>query len=75
MAPTIPPTALTTLTIGGGAVGFNWLPIIVADRQGFFARRGIAVEIKRLGTVDKATAAVKSGDIHQGVRPDSRDLR
>ena len=55
---------LTTLVIGGGAVGFNWLPVIVADRQGMFARRGLRVDIKRLGTVDKATAAVKSGELN-----------
>jgi ABC-type nitrate/sulfonate/bicarbonate transport system substrate-binding protein len=50
------------LRIGGGAGGFNWLPVIAADREGMFARRNLAIEVKRLGAVDKATAAVKSGD-------------
>jgi NitT/TauT family transport system substrate-binding protein len=75
MAPTTPPVAITKLTIGGGAVGFNWLPIIVADRQGFFAQRGIAVEIRRLGTVDKATAAVKSGEINLTITPPEGAIR
>src|SRR5262245_44398955 len=66
---------LTTLVIGGGAVGFNWLPVIVADRQGLFARRGLAVEIKRLGAVDKATAAVKAGEINLTITPPEGAIR
>jgi NitT/TauT family transport system substrate-binding protein len=66
---------LKTLVIGGGAVGFNWLPIVVADRQGFFARRGLAVEIKRMGTVDKATAAVKSGELNITITPPEGAIR
>lgn len=74
---TLPTSAsgLKTLVIGGGAVGFNWLPIIVADRQGFFAKRGLAVEIKRLGTVDKATAAVKTGELNLTITPPEGAIR
>jgi ABC-type nitrate/sulfonate/bicarbonate transport system substrate-binding protein len=66
---------LTTLVIGGGAVGFNWLPVIVADRQGLFARRRLRVEIKRLGTVDKATAAVRSGELNITITPPEGAIR
>jgi len=66
---------LTTLVIGGGAVGFNWLPVIVADRQGLFARRGLRVDIRRLGTVDKATAAVKSGELNLTITPPEGAIR
>jgi ABC-type nitrate/sulfonate/bicarbonate transport system substrate-binding protein len=69
------PAALSKLVIGGGAVGFNWLPIVVADRQGLFARRGLAIEIKRLGSVDKATAAVKSGEINITITPPEGAIR
>ena len=31
--------------------------MIVAERQGMFARRNLKVDIKRLGAVDKVTAA------------------
>jgi ABC-type nitrate/sulfonate/bicarbonate transport system substrate-binding protein len=57
------------LRIGGGAVGFNWLPVIAADREGMFARRGLSIEIKRLGAVDKATAAVKNGELDLVITP------
>jgi len=64
-----------TLRIGGGAVGFNWLPVFAAQQQGFFARRGLNVEIKRLGTVDKATAAVKSGELDMAITPPEGAIR
>lgn len=67
------PTA--TLRVGGGAVGFNWLPVLAAERQGMFARRGIAVEISRLGAVDKVTAAVKGGDLDIGITPPEGAMR
>lgn len=68
-------SGLKRLVIGGGAVGFNWLPVVVADRHGFFARRGLAVEIRRLGTVDKATAAVKSGELNITITPPEGAIR
>jgi hypothetical protein len=58
-----------TLIIGGGAARFNWLPIFAAERLGLFEKRGLKVEIKRLGTVDKATAAVKSGELDVAITP------
>ena len=63
------------LRIGGGAVGFNWLPVIAAERQGMFARRNIAVEIKRLGAVDKATVAVKNGELDLVITPPEGAIR
>jgi NitT/TauT family transport system substrate-binding protein len=66
---------LATLSIGGGAVGFNWLPVFAAERSGIFARNGLAVSIKRLGTVDKATAAARSGDIQLAITPPEGAIR
>jgi ABC-type nitrate/sulfonate/bicarbonate transport system substrate-binding protein len=63
------------LRIGGGAGGFNWLPVIAADREGMFARRNLAIEVKRLGAVDKATAAVKSGDVDIAITPPEGAIR
>jgi ABC-type nitrate/sulfonate/bicarbonate transport system substrate-binding protein len=63
------------LRIGGGAGGFNWLPLIAADRQGMFARRKLAIEEHRLGAVDKATAAVKSGDVDVAITPPEGAIR
>jgi ABC-type nitrate/sulfonate/bicarbonate transport system substrate-binding protein len=64
-----------TLRIGGGAGGFNWLPVIAAERQGMFARRNLAIEVKRLGAVDKATAAVKSGEVEIAITPPEGAIR
>jgi ABC-type nitrate/sulfonate/bicarbonate transport system substrate-binding protein len=63
------------LRVGGGAVGFNWLPVIAAERQGMFARRNLAVEVKRLGAVDKATAAIKSGELDLAITPPEGAIR
>jgi ABC-type nitrate/sulfonate/bicarbonate transport system substrate-binding protein len=63
------------LRIGGGAGGFNWLPVIAADREGMFARRNLAIEVKRLGAVDKATAAVQSGDVDIAITPPEGAIR
>ncbi len=67
--------ALQTIVIGGGAGGFNWLPVFIAQRQGIFARNGLEVEFKRLGTVDKATAAVKSGELNMAITPPEGAIR
>jgi ABC-type nitrate/sulfonate/bicarbonate transport system substrate-binding protein len=64
-----------TLRIGGGAVGFNWLPVIAAQREGMFARRGLAIEIQRLGAVDKATAAVRNGELDLVMTPPEGAIR
>jgi ABC-type nitrate/sulfonate/bicarbonate transport system substrate-binding protein len=68
-------SGLTTLRIGGGAAGFNWLPVFAAQQQGIFARNGLNVEVKRLGTVDKATAAVKSGEVDMTITPPEGAIR
>jgi ABC-type nitrate/sulfonate/bicarbonate transport system substrate-binding protein len=69
-----PPNRLV-LRIGGGAVGFNWLPVIAAERQGMFARRNLTIEVKRLGAVDKATAAVKNGELDLVITPPEGAIR
>ncbi|WP_457962233.1 ABC transporter substrate-binding protein [Arthrobacter sp. D1-29] len=53
----------------GAAQGFNWLPVFVADEQGIFARHGISIEYMRLGSVDKATAAVREGTADLAITP------
>lgn len=53
----------------GAAQGFNWLPVFVADEQGIFARHGITVEYLRLGSVDKATTAVREGTTDLAITP------
>ena len=60
---------LTTLRLAGGAQGFNWLPVFVADEQGMFARAGIDVDYLRMGSVDKATAAVADGTADLAITP------
>ena len=75
MRPPNPVPNTATLRVGGGAVGFNWLPVIVAERQGMFARRNLAVDIKRLGAVDKVTAAVKNGELDLAITPPEGAIR
>lgn len=60
---------MTELTLAGGALGFNWLPVFVADRLGIFTRHGVKVSLKRMGTVDKATTAVRSGEADLAISP------
>jgi NitT/TauT family transport system substrate-binding protein len=57
------------LVLAGGAMGFNWLPVFVAQKLGIFARRGLEVELRRMGSVDKATAAVLAGEAHLAITP------
>lgn len=68
-------STLKTLRIGGGAVGFNWLPVFLAQEQGLFAKNGLKIEIQRLGAVDKVTAAVKNGDLDIGITPPEGAMR
>lgn len=63
------PQGLAPIVLAGGALGFNWLPVFVAQREGIFERHGLAVELRRLGSVDKATAAVKSGEAQLAISP------
>lgn len=68
-APTVVETPAQEVTLAGGALGFNWLPVFVAERQGIFARNGLKVELKRMGSVDKATTAVREGEAHLAITP------
>jgi len=61
--------AVAEITLAGGALGFNWLPVFVAERSGMFARRNLKVGLKRMGSVDKATAAVRSGEADLAITP------
>jgi ABC-type nitrate/sulfonate/bicarbonate transport system substrate-binding protein len=57
------------LRLAGGAQGFNWLPVFVAEDLGLFAKHGIAIEYKRFGSVDKATSAVIEGEADLAITP------
>jgi NitT/TauT family transport system substrate-binding protein len=63
------------ISLGGGAAGFNWLPVYVAQDKGFFERRGVAVSIRKMGTVDKATAGVRSGELNMAITPPEGAIR
>ncbi|MDH7804535.1 MULTISPECIES: ABC transporter substrate-binding protein [unclassified Rhizobium] len=58
-----------TIKLAGGAQGFNWLPVFVAEEQGLFAKRGLKIEYLRLGSVDKATTAVVEGEADLAITP------
>ncbi len=59
----------TTVKLAGGAQGFNWLPVFVAEEQGLFAKHGLKIEYLRMGSVDKATAAVLEGVADLAITP------
>lgn len=59
----------TEIRLAGGAQGFNWLPVFVAEEQGLFERHGIKIVYKRMGSVDKATRAVLEGDADLAITP------
>jgi NitT/TauT family transport system substrate-binding protein len=61
--------ALKPLTLAGGAIGYNWLPVHVAMRTGIFARHGLDVSLVRMGSVDKATTAVKEETADLAITP------
>lgn len=60
---------LKKIRLAGAAQGFNWLPVFVADEQGIFARHGISIEYQKLGSVDKATTAVREGTTELAITP------
>ncbi|WP_406437241.1 ABC transporter substrate-binding protein [Streptomyces sp. NBC_01613] len=60
---------LTPVRFAGGAQGFNWLPVFVADELGLFREHGLEIEYLRLGSVDKATAAVRDGTADLAITP------
>ena len=57
------------LSLAGGAQGFNWLPVFIAEEHGVFARHGLTIEYKKMGTVDKATSAVLEGEADLAITP------
>jgi ABC-type nitrate/sulfonate/bicarbonate transport system substrate-binding protein len=66
---------MTEISMGAGAGGFNWLPVHVAERTGILEKRGLTLSIKRLGAVDKATAAVKAGEVQIAITPPEGAIR
>jgi len=66
---------LKTIQVGAGAAGFNFLPVYFGERRGLFAERGLAVEVKRMGSTDKATAAVRSGELAIAITPPEGAIR
>ncbi|WP_155054387.1 ABC transporter substrate-binding protein [Streptomyces blattellae] len=59
----------TPVRFAGGAQGFNWLPVFVADELGLFRKHGLEIEYLRLGSVDKATSAVRDGAADLAITP------
>lgn len=57
------------IVLAGGAMGFNWLPVFVARERGIFERNGLDVELRKLGSVDKVTAAVRAGEANLAITP------
>lgn len=60
---------MTIVKLAGGAQGFNWLPVFVAEEQGLFEKYGLNIEYLRLGSVDKATIAVAEGAADLAITP------
>lgn len=60
---------LTEVSLAGGAQGFNWLPVFVAEDQGLFERNGLKINYLKLGSVDKATSAVREGTADLAITP------
>ncbi|QPB22743.1 ABC transporter substrate-binding protein [Rhizobium sp. 007] len=58
-----------TVRLAGGAQGFNWLPVFVAEQEGLFEKHGLKIEYLRLGSVDKATIAVAEGEAELAITP------
>ncbi len=66
---------MVRLRIAAGGIGFNFLPVYVAERQGFFAGNGIETETTLLPSVDKATAAIKDGAADIAITPPEGAIR
>jgi ABC-type nitrate/sulfonate/bicarbonate transport system substrate-binding protein len=62
-------SGLKEIVLAGGALGFNWLPVHLARRQGIFEKNGLQVSLKKTGSVEKATAAVKVGEADLAITP------
>jgi len=63
------PVGPVDLRLAGGAQGFNWLPVFVADEQGLFEKHGVRIVYKRMGSVEKATTAVLDGEADLAITP------
>jgi ABC-type nitrate/sulfonate/bicarbonate transport system substrate-binding protein len=66
---TQPQDGMKEIRLAGGAQGFNWLPVFVADEQGLFEKHGLKIVYKRMGTVDKATTAAVEGEADLAITP------
>jgi ABC-type nitrate/sulfonate/bicarbonate transport system substrate-binding protein len=66
---------MTKVRIAAGGIGFNFLPVFVAQRHGFFAKNGIEVETTLLPSVDKATAAIREGAQDVAITPPEGAIR
>jgi NitT/TauT family transport system substrate-binding protein len=66
---------MTRIRIAAGGIGFNFLPVYVAQRQNFFAENGIEIETTLLPSVDRATAAVKEGERDIAITPPEGAIR
>jgi len=53
----------------GGAQGFNWLPVFVADEFGIFRKHGLEVEYRKMNGVAQATQAVLDGEAELAITP------
>lgn len=54
-------SGLTEIRLAGGAQGFNWLPVFVAEERKLFEKHGIKITFMRMGSLEKATEAVRDG--------------
>ena len=66
---------MARIRIAAGGIGFNFLPVYVAEREHLFAENGLAVETNLLPSVDKATAAVKDGACDIAITPPEGAIR
>jgi NitT/TauT family transport system substrate-binding protein len=57
------------IVIGAGAAGFNFLPVFIAQHEGYFRQHGLEVEVRRTGSTEKATAALLAGEIDIAITP------
>lgn len=63
------PVGLADLRLAGGAQGFNWLPVFIADERALFEKHGVRITYKRMGSVEKATMAVLEGEADLAITP------
>lgn len=66
---TMPDTELRTIRLAGGAQGFNWLPVFVAEERKIFAEHGLSIEFRRMGSLELATDAVRDGEADLTIGP------